>query len=416
MSLPLRTLRDPSDLPGWLGALAVGFLRAPEVTDEEVAFRAGAWDIARAWGVYDGVRCVATYRTFAQQLTLPGGRAVPASAVTNVTVSATHRRRGLLTRMMGAGLADARERSDVCATLIAAEYPIYGRYGFGPAAWTTDVAVDVLRTGLDPRRPADTGEGTVELVSAEELGKLAPGVHERFRALPDSAGAVDRSERWWRLHTGALHDPVDPLPVYFRAVYRDAAGEPQGFVSYAVDDRWEAKLPHVTATVRDLIATTPAAERALWRYLMAIDWVTTLKASNCPPDDVLPLLLPDPRAARLTTHADFLWVRPLDVPALLESRSYRVPGGLVLEVHDPDGPAAGRYALDAAPEGARCTRTTRSADLTLDAAALGTLSLGDESAVRLAVLGRIHEEHPGAAAQADALLRAPRRAWCPDVF
>ena len=35
--------------------------------------------------------------------------------------------------MMSQDLAAAKERGDVVATLIAAEYPIYGRYGFGPA-------------------------------------------------------------------------------------------------------------------------------------------------------------------------------------------------------------------------------------------------------------------------------------------
>ncbi len=60
--------------------------------------------------------------------------------------------------------------------------------------------------------------------------------------------------------------------------------------------------------------------------------------------------------------------------------------------------------------------TTRSADLTLDIAELGTLWLGDESAVRLAALGRVAEERAGAVALADRLLRAGRRPWCPDIF
>lgn len=416
VTLSLRTLSDPSDLHGWLSAVATGFLRAGEVTAEEVAFRRGGIDLSRTAGAYDGERCVATFRTFAQQLTLPGGAAVPSTAVTNVTVSATHRRRGLLTRMMDAGLREAKERGDVCASLIAAEYPIYGRYGYGPAAWTADFEVDLTRAGLDPRRPADTAGGRVELVSAEELCATGPEVHERFRTLPHSAGAVDRGERWWRVATGVLSNPAEPTSPRFHAVYRDAGGTAQGVVTYTVDDRWEAKLPRVTAAVKSLIAVTPAAERALWHYLMAVDWVTTLRTANRPPDDVLPLLLPDPRAARLTTHADFLWVRPLDVPALLESRGYATSGGLVLEVHDRDGLAGGRFALDAGPDGARCTATGRSADLSMDVSELGTLCLGDESATRLAVLGRVEERRPGAAALADALLRTPRRAWCPDVF
>ncbi len=52
----------------------------------------------------------------------------------------------------------------------------------------------------------------------------------------------------------------------------------------------------------------------------------------------------------------------------------------------------------------------------MDIRELGTLYLGDESAVRLAALGRVEELRPGAAARADTLLRTSRRAWCPDIF
>ncbi|MER6981899.1 sterol carrier protein domain-containing protein, partial [Streptomyces carpinensis] len=80
------------------------------------------------------------------------------------------------------------------------------------------------------------------------------------------------------------------------------------------------------------------------------------------------------------------------------------------------GSAGGRWRLEASPAGASCTPTTRSADLTLDVGELAALWLGDESAVRLAALGRLREERAGAALVADALLRTSRRPWCPDVF
>lgn len=60
--------------------------------------------------------------------------------------------------------------------------------------------------------------------------------------------------------------------------------------------------------------------------------------------------------------------------------------------------------------------SSRSADLTLDVADLASLWLGGESAVRLAAAGRVREERAGAARKADALLRTPRRPWCPDIF
>jgi predicted acetyltransferase len=88
----------------------------------------------------------------------------------------------------------------------------------------------------------------------------------------------------------------------------------------------------------------------------------------------------------------------------------------VLEVVDEAGMAGGRFLLDATPDGASCTPTTRSADLTVGIGDLATLWLGDRSAVRLAALGRLREERAGAARGADALLRTSGRPWCPDMF
>ncbi len=102
--------------------------------------------------------------------------------------------------------------------------------------------------------------------------------------------------------------------------------------------------------------------------------------------------------------------------AALEARTYGAANALVLEVVDADGPAGGRYRLDASPEGASCARATEDAELALTVAELGTLWLGDESAVRLVALGRVREERAGAALVADALLRTSRRPWCPDIF
>lgn len=414
MSLEVRAVVE-SEYPDWLRAVHTGFLRPPVVSDEEVADRLPHTDLSRVLGVFDGGRVVATFRSFTQELSTVGGGSLVADAVSGVTVSATHRRQGLLSRMMARDLAEAKERGDAVATLIAAEYPIYGRFGFGPATWTAEWTVDVRRAGLDPRRtgrPEDGGR--IDLTDGEEIRKVGPGLHRRLAGV--RAGMVERDSRRWDMETGlAFHNSPWTEPFY--VVYRDEAGEPQGFASYTCDDTWEdGKQPLNTAKVKDLIAVTPAAERALWRYLCSIDWVTMVKSGQRAPDDLLPLLLPDPRAARVTTLADMLWVRVLDVAKVLEGRSYGASGTLVLDLRDAAGLAGGRYRLDASPEGATCTPSTATADLALDIAELGTLSLGDESVVRLAALGRVEEVTPGAAARADALLRASRRPWCPDIF
>ncbi|MEU7600321.1 GNAT family N-acetyltransferase [Streptomyces sp. NPDC040724] len=414
MSADVRPIAA-SELPDWLRTVNAGFLNTARVTDADVAMRAKYNDPDRTQGAFDtGTgRCVAAFRSFAQELTVPGGAAVSSTAISNVAVLPTHRRQGLLTRMMAAEFAAAGARGDVLATLIAAEYPIYGRYGFGPATSLAEWEIDVPRTGLDRRQSGPADGGRIELVDEAEVRQVGPELHERLRAR--THGMTNRRELWWRMGTGLEQISYRPYKEQFFAVYRTAAGEVAGLVAYRADDHWtDAKVPQNTVQVHDLLAATPQAERALWHFLCSIDWVLKVRTGYRAPDDLVPQLLPDPRSARIVTSADSLWVRVLDVVRALRARTYEAPGVLVLEVTDGTGPAAGRYRLDAGT--GACERTEEAADLRLDVSALGSLYLGDESALRLAALGRLTEERPGAAALADAVFRTARRPWCPDIF
>lgn len=416
MSLEVRAI-DESEFTEWLRAIRVGFLRPPVVPAEEVADRLPHYDLSRVVGAFDRGRIVATFHSFDQELSTVGGASLAADAVSAVTVSPTHRRRGLLSRMMKDDLAAAKERGDACATLIAAEYPIYGRFGFGPASWLTEWSVDVTRAGFDLRLPgpgAEDGGGRIDLSDGAEIRAEGPGLHRRLAAR--RAGITARRPRDWDVGTGNSV-PTRPWTEPFYALYRSESGEVEGYVAYTADDKWtDGNQPVQTATVRDLVAVTPAAERALWRYVCSIDWITVVRSGHRAPDDLLPLLLPDPRAARVVSHSDMLWLRILDVPKVFEPRTYAAEGSLVLDVRDAAGLAAGRYRLDTSPDGGSCVPTDASPDLVLDVAELARLALGDESALRLAALGRIEEATEGAAARADLLLRAARRAWTMDIF
>lgn len=407
METDVRRITD-DELPAWSAAVTTGFFNP--VGDADTELRRALVLLDRTWGAFDGDRVVATLRSFPTEVTAPGGALLPAAAVTAVTTTSTHRRRGLASRLVLADLAAARERGEQLSVLIAAEWGIYGRFGFGAATehhgWTVDAAAGRLRRSPD---------GTVEYVDQKTARALAPQIYEPHRR--HRPGEMSRSGQFWDLYLGILHFPSwgERKPSFY-ALARDAAGEPVGLAVYRFDPRHEHRLPLGEVSVQHLIAVDPAATALLWQHLLSLDLTVLVQTPDRPVDDPLPWLLADARHARAGERADFLWLRPLDVAGLLGARRYLVPGQVVLEVADPVGLAAGRFALDAGPDGADCRPTTRSADLTLDVGVLASAYLGGYPLRTLSVAGLVDEHTAGAVDRADTMFRSAVAPWCSGWF
>jgi len=407
---------EEDGLADWGKAVHSGFMMGKG--DGAPEFRKAFFDPGRTLGAYDRGRCVGTFRSMPRELTVPGGATLVADAVTNVTVAGTHRRRGLLTRMMAQDLDAAVGRGDSLAILIAAEYRIYGRFGFGPATPHQGYRVDKLRAG-DVRVPAEADGGTLEFLTMEELRKYGPELHDRFRLT--QPGAINRPPVSWQLRTGELQAPDEPWKEPLAVLYRDPAGRPAGFLTYVVADEWPNMITKGALKVQDHVAVDRAAAASLWRYALSVDWIDRVEISNIAPDDPLPLLLDDPRACvdNGDSSADFMWLRILDGPTAFGARTYAAPGRTVLQVTDRLGYVDGRWALEAAADGAgRFTRVpdTEPADLALDVRELGSLYLGGISVARLHAAGLARELRDGGVSRTDALLRTDFRPWCPDGF
>ncbi|MFJ7912173.1 GNAT family N-acetyltransferase [Kitasatospora sp. NPDC096204] len=403
-----------NEVEGWDKALAFGFLRPhlPPATD----IRRRQWQPGRLLAGFDGDRQIATFRSFDTELTVPGGAVVQADAITNVTVSATHRRRGLLSAMMRRDLAAAAERGRAVAVLMAAEYNIYGRFGFGPATWGAGLHVNLRRTrGLREGLPGVPG-GRIDFAGMMELRDLGADLYERWRRT--QPGAIERDELWWLRTTGEVRTPGVDFKEPFAAVHRDADGTVTGLVLYRVEDKWDGAYPDSTLEVSEFIALDLPTAVELWRFVLSVDWVGRVTVPRLGPDDPLPLLLQEPRAATpYEGNGDEVWLRVLDVEAAFGARTYNTSGRVVLEVDDKLGYASGRWALEVAEDGTgRCARTTDDADLALGASELGSLYLGGQTASGLAAAALVTELRPGAAAAVDLLLRTPVRAWTPTEF
>jgi predicted acetyltransferase len=384
----------------------IGFGRAG-ITPEQVELRRPGFTFDRSLACFEGDDVVGTARSFPTRLTVPGG-SVDAGAVTNVTVLPTHTRRGLLTDMMRRQLDDIAAWGEPVAILIASEAPIYGRFGYGSATTNAEVALDPSKCAF---RDAPAESAGVRLVRKEVARRLLPAIYERFHAA--QPGAIGRADLVWDAILGIVGGyRGEDTRERFHLVH------PDGYARYVIDEKWERRLPKSVLHLEELVAVTPDAYAALWRQILSVDLIASVRAGDRPLREPLPWLLDDPAQVQTTSTSHFLWVRLLDVPSALASRSYAAPGELVLEVVDPFRPqSGGRFALEVDPgDPPTCHETTAAPDLTVPADVLAASYLGDPVFIDAALAGRAVEHTPDAAARADAMFGWTPRPWCHTWF
>ncbi len=360
----------------------------------------GVWDDSRPEDLVDPLVPVATYGSFAKTLNI-GAAVVPAHLVTSVTVRPTHRRRGILRELMTADLARVKAAGYPVAALTASEATIYGRFGFGRVTETQTLHLDVRGEVRFHAPPA----GSVVQLAPERLAPIAPRVFERFHGT--RRGSVGRQEAYLRHATGAWgEDGPEPDPKLRAAVYLDASGDIQGYVTY-VFGGWDSKP--VTLKVRDLVAATKVARREIFRFLAGIDLIESVSCPFAAADDPLPWALEDPARVGFSGREHGLWVRVLDVPAAFEAREYRGSGSFTLAVTDPLGLAGGHYGVEVRDGRAAVSVLDGSspADASCGAAALAPLLLGSCATADLIAAGLLEPSPHIPVAALAALLDLP---------
>ena len=348
---------------------------------------------------------VATFATFRKNLNIGFGRMLQTQMVTAVTVRTSHRRRGLLRRMMSEDLRLAKEDGIAMAALTASEGTIYGRFGYGVASFERSIKVDTTARFSLAHRPT----GSVEIADPTALLQLAPEVFERVHQL--TPGSLGRQDWYRQLASGALGRDGKEDPAIKVALHYSADGAVDGYVSYKFLG-WDTE-PY-TVEVVDLVAAGNDAYLELWQFLGAIDLVERVSWDEAPLDDPLTWALADPRCIDSSDSRDMLWLRILDAAKALEARQYPADGRLVLEVHDSLGLTEGTFALQVQTGNAAVERLpeTAEADLVLDVSALSSIYLGAVCPVTLTAAGRILENTAGSALKARQMFAVERATHC----
>ncbi|WP_349898365.1 GNAT family N-acetyltransferase [Parafrigoribacterium soli] len=372
---------------------------------------AGVWDDT----LDDAAPPVATASSWPTPLTVPGGRSVTSWAISTITVSPTHRRRGIATAMLEAELRTALALGAPVAILTASEATIYGRWGFAPAAMTATWTIDTARAlWAGPR-----ASGRVQYVTSEQLLVDGHDIVERARLA--TPGLIGFEGQLWERLLGIGDEEEARRARFLR--YDDAAGVAQGFAIYTVA-REETHSGRAIIEVGYAAGVTDEAYAAIWRFLFELDLVGEVRAPLRPVTEPFSWQIRDGRAAVKSKERDHLWTRILDVPAALEARSYAAPGRAIFEVSDALGFAAGRWLLEVDEAGVgHVTRlgdagaspdvpaAAGTAAVALGVKELSAIYLGGVSAALLARAGTITELTDGAADAVDAMFRSSVTPW-----
>jgi predicted acetyltransferase len=294
------------------------------------------------------------------EVTVPGGATVPMGGVTWVSTAATHRRQGLMRRVLGAVHDDIDARGEPVATLLASDSGIYEHVEYGIA---TRVAFNVVNPRLTRMRDEyRTAPGSVQYLEGDEIVPAVSAIWDRFRRL--RAGECGRTPEAQAFLFDLRNKPMgSQTPAHY-------LGHRDGFAVYRMENHWNDGHPAHVLHLVELAALTPDAHAALWQTLLGIDLVGEIRSFNIAPDDPLPFLLENPRALRTREVNDGVWVNVRNIPTCFGARTYRTTDRIVVE---SDGK---RWAIEGGPEGASCTAVKTRADLVTTHAWFSSLLYG----------------------------------------
>ncbi len=283
MDILIRTIAE-DEFEEWSRAEARGF--GFHATDEYVEVARTFAETDRTFGAFDGTDIVGTTTTRTSELTVPGGT-VPLGYIDDVSVFPTHRRRGILTRMMRAQLDQMHERGEPLSALTASESLIYGRFGFGLATWTEQWKIDRRHTALQSRAGAG---GKTEFIDPDTALSEWPRLHHRLRR--DRLGMVRYSDEYWQAALLDSESQRRGASAFFHVAYlRD--GMVSGLCTY--------RIRGGEVLVVFLLGEDPGVELELWQYCFSIDLMNEIHGFNRAVDDPLTHLLDDVRRLDRTT-------------------------------------------------------------------------------------------------------------------
>lgn len=357
MALEIRTPK----LDEWT-AVCLADARAfgSSYTPQDIEDRLKMHDIERFRVAFDDGQIVSVAASYAMDVSLPGGAIVPMGGVTWVSTAATHRRQGLMRRVVGAVHDDIDARGEPIASLYAAEGGIYEHLGYGIATKAAVNSIDPRLTRM--RDEYRVAPGSVRYLEGDDVVPTLTRIWDRHQTR--RAGETGRS---LAVQQYLYDDRKKPWASMGPAAY---LGHRDGYAAYRMEERWNDGQPAHILHLAELVALTPDAHAALWLTLLGVDLVGEIRSRNIAIDDPLPFLLENQRGLRTCEVNDGVWINVRDIPRSFGARTYRTTDRIVVEV---DG---NRWAVDGGPDGGTCKSVRTRPDLVTSHAWFSALLYG----------------------------------------
>ena len=180
-----------------------------------------------------------------------GGTALPVAGVGTVTVSPTHRRKGIAAALMTRALRAARERGDLGSALYAFRNSFYQKLGYGAAG----IALQYL---VPPEALPESAErARVERIEGEQRNE-ALALYNGW--IQTQNGQIERTARMWEHAYSAPNTAM--------LGYRNGSGELEGYglVVYRADLPVNERF----LEVNELVWTTAAARSGMFGWLASL--------------------------------------------------------------------------------------------------------------------------------------------------
>jgi len=240
------------------------------------------------------------------------GRKFAMGGIAGVATWPEYRRNGMVGQLLGETLRMMKEAGQTVSFLHPFKFEFYRKYG-----WET--YVDYLKYEIPveklPRFQAPEGSSVRRVEKNWELLNPLYEVHaQRYN------GMLVRDEKWWNQRCFKFKKGIT-------AMYRDAQGEPKGYVFYQVKER--------VMTIHELVFLDEEARRGLWKFLADHDSMINKVELNAPADDALAFLVPDPRFKQEVVP--YFSARIVDVEAFVNAYPFAARAGaesIYLKVSD----------------------------------------------------------------------------------